>query len=185
MLYCPNCCCYFGNEQPLVCPKCHVDITAAMEDRARREARKRSSFDDWLKDNPGTAQPNPGPVYRPTCPTCSEPMSPFPDEGYSFELLGREIAVQDVKVMSMTIRKRVVTQVVLEFRGWECPAGHRYYTSLRETVRELCPVCHTGMVRFGQTVLTCKSCGVNVTKENFVYEGGRELLAEEGWVEMR
>jgi hypothetical protein len=38
------------------------------------------------------------------------------------------------------------------------------------------------MSRFGSTILTCKRCGVNLTREKFMGLPGRRLLEDEGWV---
>jgi len=78
-----------------------------------------------------------------------------------------------------------VTQVVVEFTGWVCGNGHRFFSDYSETARELCPVCRGGMARFGTTILSCKKCGVNLTRDKFVRLPGRQLLEDEGWVYLK
>ncbi len=187
MPYCPNCCHYLGDYPGSVCTKCGVSLQAALEDKACRERPPPDSLKEWAKDNPGPAKEatpstiDAGAANTPSCPACGDVMSRHPDDAYSFDLLGGDVNVSDVQVMSMVIRKRAITQVVVDFVGWTCPAGHRYFTELRENVRQLCPVCRGAMARFGTTILTCRKCRVNLTREKFRGLPGRQLLEDEGW----
>jgi predicted amidophosphoribosyltransferase len=188
MSFCPNCSFFFGAEEKTYCPKCGVDVAVMREERARRKAGPADSLKEWVKENPeltpaggGSSAGVGNPGSELLCPQCGKTLQPHPDDAYSFDLLGGDVNVSDVDVMSMVIRKRAVTQVMVEFSGWVCPEGHRFFTDFREVSRELCPACRGAMTRFGTTVLTCKRCGINLTKEKFAKMAGRQLLEEEGW----
>jgi hypothetical protein len=169
-----------------------VNLRTASEEKAARYRPPGDSLKEWADENPEVAAEAEAtrakyrevPQEQNPCPACGRMLERHPDDTYSFDLLGGDVNVSDVQAMSMVIRKRAVTQVVVEFDGWRCPSGHRYFTSFRENVRELCPVCRGPMARFGTTILSCRKCNVNLTKEKFVRLDGRQLLEDEGWVYM-
>jgi hypothetical protein len=165
-----------------------VDVAAVREERARRKAGPADALKEWVEENPELAPAGGGSSAGEgksgtelLCPQCGKTLQHHPDDAYSFDLLGGDVNVSDVDVMSMVIRKRAVTQVMVEFTGWVCADGHRFFTEFREVSRELCPACRGAMTRFGTTVLTCKRCGINLTKEKFAKMAGRQLMEEEGW----
>ena len=190
MRYCPNCCAFLGDVLRDIGPKCMVDLRSASEAKAARWRPPEDALKGWVKENPEMAaeaqtrrvECSEVQGVEMPCPACGQRLDPHPDDAYSFDLLGGDVNVSDVQAMSMVIRKRAVTQVVVEFEGWRCPSGHRFFTSYHETVRELCPVCRGAMARFGTTILSCRSCSVNITREKFVKLGGKQLLEDEGWV---
>ena len=189
MPYCPNCCALLRDPAVTVCPKCGVNLRTAAADKARRDRTPPDALSEWIEENPALteevvtecSEPSGGSGPGPACPQCGDIMGRHPDDAYSFDLLGGDVNVSDVQVMSMVIRKRAVTQVLVEFEGWSCPKGHKFFSNYRENTRELCPVCRSAMARFGTTIVSCKKCGINLTKDKFVKMPGRQLMEDEGW----
>ena len=108
MSYCPNCCVLFRGPPPEICPKCACDVRVAYEDKMRKANGPTNSFEEWMKENDGivkevasTCADNDTllPFAQP-CPECGEGLRPSSDDGFTFDLLGREVSVSEVGVMS-------------------------------------------------------------------------------------
>lgn len=173
--FCPNCKYFMGAELKSTCPKCGYSIS---RDVPPPEEGLLKDFQE-AADRKYSENGDTGPVYK--CPICGNGLKHFVADMLSFELLGKEVTVQNVQAFRMNISKKAVTQVVLEFDSWQCHKDHKFYTNLKETVKELCPVCKGSMVKFGSSVYSCKSCNINLTKESFAYMSAEELLQDEGY----
>jgi len=173
--FCPNCKFFMGQELNSTCPKCGYRITRdvpALDEGLLKDFQ--DAAESRCQDDEAT-----GPVYK--CPICGNGLKHFSGDMLSFELLGRETTVQNVEAFKMNISKKAVTQVILEFDSWQCHKNHKFYTGLKTTVKELCPVCKGPMVKFGSAVYSCKSCNMNLTKEFFAYMSSEELMSDEGY----
>jgi hypothetical protein len=173
-LFCPNCRYYFGETAPIICPKCSYRISR--EEAPSQDGILKDYHDGDLRGSGDDG----GPMYK--CPTCGNRLTHYQGEVLNFDLLGKSVTIENISAFKMNIAKRAITQVQTQFDSWTCVKGHKYYNNYKENVKKLCPGCKGGMVKFGDAVVSCKSCSINLTKESFVYVSGEELLRDEGWV---
>lgn len=163
-----------GQAQPDLCPKCGYRIKRS-QPQVEEEV-----LQEYMESELKCRQAEGGPLYK--CPECQHLLSHRETQSLTFDLLGHDITTTTVTVFKMNLTKRAITQINVEFDGWACPKGHKFYQTFNETVKKLCPVCRGNMARFGDTLLSCKHCNINLTKDKYVYLESSELMKDEGWV---
>jgi len=171
--FCPNCQFYMSNSQPDLCPKCGYRI------KRTNPQVEEEVLQEYMESELKSADDDGNPVFK--CPECQHRLRKRERQTLTFDLLGHDITTSTVSAFKMNLTKRAVTQVIVDFEGWACPKGHKYYQASNETVKQLCPICRGSMARFGSTVLSCKQCKINLTKDKYVYMKGSELMVDEGW----
>jgi predicted nucleic acid-binding Zn ribbon protein len=173
--FCPNCRFFMGQDMLTVCPKCGY--------RIRREPQPSPGLLREFEDAAGLRIQETEEVGdHPKCPECGNRLRKNIGDALQFDLLGKEITVQSISALHMDISKRATTQVQIEFDSWSCVNEHKFYVEFRENTKRLCPGCKGPMVKFGDEVLSCKRCRINLTKDSYVYIEPEELLAEQGYV---
>jgi len=170
--FCPNCARFLGTEPVPQCPGCGHTIF----ELPGSGSPANGGLPELVPVCPPTES---GPAYK--CPFCSHMLTPLKNNVLSFELLGKEIPVGSVQALRVNLLKKTITQVIVEFDGWYCGTGHKFYRSARETVKEICPVCRGALVRFGTSVISCRRCKLSMTKDQMAYLKADDLLKDEGW----
>ena len=165
-----------------ICKKCGYDRLAAKVEEERTKAHARAQADS-IDDSRDISDIRSGdPNQQVNCPICRSPLQRTNENAISFDLLGKEVTIQDIRIMGMNLRKRAITQCIVNFEGYVCENNHKYFTKYTQSYKELCPVCREGMKKFGQQVRTCSHCQINISGEDYLRMDGGQLLEEEGWV---
>lgn len=182
MYYCPNCSAILDDPNTPICKKCGYDRLAAKVEEEREKARKMAEADAVTDSGDITEIRSVDPSLQIPCPICRAPLSRINENSVSFDLLGKDVVIHDIRIMGMNLRKRAITQCLVTFDGYVCENDHKFFTEFTQSYKELCPVCREVMKRFGQQVRTCAHCHINISGEDYLRMGGRELLEDEGWV---
>jgi hypothetical protein len=181
MYYCPNCSAFLEDPNAPVCPKCGFDRLKAHQEEERGKKKgqiiePRETADDF------SSLKNDMPADAPLCPVCKMGLKRSYEHTISFDLMGKEVTIQHIRIMGMNLHKRAITQCIVNFEGWECGNRHRFFTKYTQSYKELCPVCREVMKKFGQQVRSCTHCKINISGDNYLKLKGRELLEDEGWI---
>ena len=182
MYYCPNCSAILADPNSPTCPKCGFDrITARLEEEERMaEKMTPTGATEEVPPSPDVVADAIDARYH--CPICNSGLSKIRESQISFDLLGKEVSIHNIRIMGMNLHKRAITQCIVTFDGYVCDKNHKFFTRFTQSYRELCPICRDTMRRFGREVRTCSRCHINISGEYYVTLGGRELLEDEGWI---
>jgi hypothetical protein len=181
MLYCPNCSAPLEDPNVPICSRCGFDRIDAMEDE---EARRQEELVRRAALMAGESEPV-QPVETESgmkCPECSAELTPSMINSLSFELMGRDVSIHNVRIMGMNLHKRAVTQCIVNFEGYECNNKHKYFVRFSASYKELCPICRDPMKKFGSQIRTCLRCKENIPGDDYLRLDARDLLEDEGWV---
>jgi ribosomal protein L37AE/L43A len=180
MKYCPNCSALLEDETAPVCQKCGFDREAAQLD----ELRRREERFGMSPNKPPAASPQESEESESEhkCPSCGGNLFRSRTKGLSFDMLGKEVTIHDVRIMGMNLRKKAITQCVVEFEGWECSNKHRFFTNYSSSCKELCPICKDTMKKFGSQLRSCTHCKLNIPGDSYMTIEPVQLMEEEGWV---
>lgn len=182
MYYCPNCSAILADPNAPTCPKCGFDRIAARleEEKKREEERAAESADGEVQEASPIIADTLDAKYN--CPICKTRLSKIRESQISFDLLGKEVTIHNIRIMGMNLHKRAITQCVVTFDGYVCEQNHRFFTKYTQSYRELCPICRDTMRRFGKEVRTCSRCHINISGMHYRTMDGRDLLIDEGWM---
>lgn len=181
MFYCPNCSAKLDNPEIPICPKCGFDrIQAGLEEKRFRKERGLPEPEMEKVNEP--VRGDDGEVTVNKCPLCNAGLKHSMDSKISFDLMGKEVTIHDIRIMGMNLRKKAITQCIISFDGWVCTNNHRFFTKFTGTYKELCPVCREPMKRFGAQVRSCSRCKINIPGDDYLRLDAKELLEEEGWI---
>ncbi|UCH89136.1 MAG: hypothetical protein JSV49_00360 [Thermoplasmata archaeon] len=180
MLYCPNCSALLEDPNAPICPKCGFDREAAREEEEKYRKESMAKELEEIEVKPPVLPEIP--EDAPKCPTCMSPIKNIPDKQLSFELMGKDVTIHNVRIMGMNLHKRAITQCIVTFDSWECENKHKFFSRFTSSYKELCPICRDSMKKFGSEIRSCTHCQLNIPGNCYLRMEGRTLLEEEGWI---
>jgi DNA-directed RNA polymerase subunit M/transcription elongation factor TFIIS len=184
MMFCPNCSAILADPNAPVCPKCGFDRVEAHLDEIKKDKGSSGETQDFSNVEIGEDMPVSSSdeiTLSSKCPICSSDLKFLPDNKISFDLMGKDVNIQQIRIMGMNLRKRAITQCIVTFDGMICENNHKFFSKYSQGYKELCPICRDGMKKFGSQVRTCTHCNINISGTDYVKVDGRELLEDEGW----